>query len=334
MVLDANKMLIVDLYAGSYNQTKTGHELFNLNRNAIDESYYGYCPPSDRIVITKLGANSIGNYVDEILVVYVAKKNKSVDREIIAFCLNARLFRSGQPGEALSRSFIDNDGNEKIASYSIQSDNLYDLSLRLNKFEIRINDYSNKMFRGQRVYGGTYPILDEKIIKYINSILENNELLDNDNNDVQEEIQHAELASLNDIKNSANMPLSIVNGSQGKLISKDSRISKSALNEANYKCVIDPNHKTFLTKMDIPYMEGHHLIPCTVSNSVYFMDKYKSNIDCIENIVSLCPNCHRELHYGEWNSKSEKIKLLYKKYQHKLFGIGINLTEDELLGLY
>ena len=63
----------------------------------------------------------------------------------------------------------------------------------------------------------------------------------------------------------------------------------------------------------------------------------KGNLDKaggIENIVSICPNCHREIHYGEWKSKSEKIKLLFRKQQDKLKQIGILITEDELLKLY
>ncbi|HEY5588200.1 MAG TPA: HNH endonuclease, partial [Candidatus Paceibacterota bacterium] len=279
------------------------------------------------------GANRGDNYIDEILVVYVAKKQNSNDREIIAFCLNARVFRTGQSGEELCRNFRD-DGNEKIASYSIQSNNLCDLRERLNKFEIRIKEYNTYMFRMQRVYDRTYPELDTKIITYIESIIGNKDTLDNDNNEEQEEIQNAEVASLVDIKNSGNKPLTIVDSTHGKIISKDSRISKSALIDANYKCVVDPNHTTFLTKHHVPYMEGHHLIPCTVSNSQNFMERFNKNIDCFENIVCLCPSCHRELHYGELGPKSEKIKLIYKKYQLKLDEAGLLITEEELLELY
>jgi len=334
MELKAKRMVIVDLYAGRYHQTKKGHELFNLNRNAIDDNYYGYCPPGDGIVIKKLGAKNADSFIEGILVVYVAKKLNSNDREIIAFCMNATVFSSWQSGDELCRNFIDNDGNEKIASYSIKSNNLYDLRERLNKFEIKIKDYNNYMFRMQRVYGETYPKLDKKIIAYIETILGTNDTLDNDNNEEQEEIQNAEVASLVDIKNSANKPLTIVESAHGRLISKDSRISKSALNDANYKCVVDPKHTTFITKQHVPYMEGHHLIPCTVTNSELFMEKFNKNIDCFENIVCLCPNCHRELHYGEWTCKSEKIKLLFDKYRLELTKVGINITEDDLLGLY
>jgi len=45
-------------------------------------------------------------------------------------------------------------------------------------------------------------------------------------------------------------------------------------------------------------MEGHHLIPLTVKNSLFFKQKYNINLDCTQNLVSLCPNCHQSIHYG------------------------------------
>jgi len=332
--LYSKKMIVVDLYAGSYNEKNIGHELFNLIKDPIDGNFYGYCPPRNGVAITKFGASNKDEYIDDVLVVYVSKKIKSNNREIVAFCLNARIFKTGQSGEGLSRNFIDKDGKEVISTYSIKSDNLYNLKNRFNKFEIKINDYSNKMFRKQRFYGGTYPKLDQKIINYILSVLENKVFLDNDDNEEQEEIQISEPASSEVIQNSSDKPLNIENGNQGKIILKDSRISKSALIDAKYTCTINAAHKTFITKHKMPYMEGHHLIPCTVLNSEYFMKKFNKNIDCFENIVSVCPNCHREIHYGEWNSKSEKIRIIFRKQQQKLKQVGILITEAELLNLY
>lgn len=165
------------------------------------------------------------------------------------------------------------------------------------------------MFRKQRVYGGKYPELDKEILSYLTTLLTNEILLDNDND--QNEIQNSEPANLIETQRSCIRPLAIVNCSQGKIIAKDSRIAKAALLAADFKCIIDPQHKTYLTKRKVQYMEGHHLIPCTVANSEHFYGRFSKNIDCFENIVSLCPNCHRELHFGEWKAKSEKIKLLF-----------------------
>jgi 5-methylcytosine-specific restriction protein A len=331
---EAKNLLVVDLNSGSYIETKIGHELYNLIQNPVDGYFYGYCPRNDGVEITHFGANPNDEYINGILVVYVSKKKNSSNREIIAFCLNTTVFKKPQSEIRLNRIFRDTDEVEKTATYSVRSDNLLDLRNRSNKFEIDINDYSTQMFRQQRFYGGKYPELDKKIIAYIESILENKELLDDDDCDEQEEIQKAEPATKNEIQSSADRPLNIVKSNQGKVISKDSRIAKSALEDANFSCAIDPTHKTFLTTRQIQYMEGHHLIPCTVENSEAIKDKFKKNIDCFENIVCICPTCHREVHFGNWDSKAEKIKLMYKKQREKLEVVGISITEEELLKLY
>ena len=76
-------------------------------------------------------------------------------------------------------------------------------------------------------------------------------------------------------------------------VSKSARVSKYALRKAGYKCEADKCHATFNTAKGVQYMEGHHLIPCTTSNAVAFYEKFSVNIDCPENIVCLCPTCHR-----------------------------------------
>lgn len=331
--INANKMLVVDLYSGRYTKKYIGHEKFNLERNTVDDNFYGYCPPWGNIAIDKLGAKSTAEYIDNVTVVYVRKKDGSNNREIIAFCLNARVFKYPQSGVELMR-FIKEEGEIKEATYSIKSDKMYDLSNRFNKFEIKIKDYNNYMFRRQRFYGGTYPELDEKIILYLKKLLESSEFLDNDGSEEQEEIQISEPASSQEIQNSAEKPLSIVNGNHGKIISKNSRVAKSALIAAKYTCAIDSAHKTFMTKNGVPYMEGHHLIPCTVRISEKIWKKFNKNIDCYENIVCLCPNCHREVHYGEWGCKSEKVRIMLKRQEEKLKSIGVLITEEELLSIY
>ncbi|EHK9054906.1 HNH endonuclease [Vibrio vulnificus] len=36
-----------------------------------------------------------------------------------------------------------------------------------------------------------------------------------------------------------------------------------------------------------PYLEVHHIIPLS-----------QGGLDILENVISLCPNCHREIHFG------------------------------------
>ncbi len=79
---------------------------------------------------------------------------------------------------------------------------------------------------------------------------------------------------------------------------------------SDYKCEINPNHKTFTaetTKM--PYVEAHHFIP------IKFQGIIKEPLDNLHNIVSLCPNCHRGIHHAVIDHKLDLIEKIYKKRQ-------------------
>lgn len=332
-VINANKLLVIDLYSGKYIEQHVGYEILNLIKNSIDDKFYGYCPPGCDIGIKKLGAKTNEQYVDNITVVYVRKEVNSNNREIIAFCLAARVFKQPQVDKRLNRQILD-DNNVKTAPYFIMSDNLFDLGTHTKKFKIKIEEHKVRMFRRQRFFGGTYHELDKRIISYLENILKTKELFDIDDSKEQEIIQISEPASSQEIKDASMKGLYIVNGTHGPIISKDNRITKSVLIASKYKCAVNSMHETFITPKGVPFMEGHHLIPCTVINSKYFMERFKRNIDCFENIVCLCPNCHREIHYGEWKSKSKQIKALFKKQKNKLMDIGIDITEYELLNFY
>jgi len=173
---NAKKMIVVDLDNGSYLEEQTGHEIFNLEKNPVDGKYYGYCPPRPNCGITiKNFDKTAKDFIDDILVVYVKKEKDSINREIIAFCPNARAYRKPKTETKLKRIINDKTGEKKEAPYSFESDILYDLKDYPDKYKIRTNKYSDQMFHMQRFYGGTYPELDKEIIKYIEKYLETNE---------------------------------------------------------------------------------------------------------------------------------------------------------------
>lgn len=79
-------------------------------------------------------------------------------------------------------------------------------------------------------------------------------------------------------------------------------------------------------------MEGHHFIPCTVDNS----KKYESTtkLDREENIVCLCPICHRAIHYGDEATKKQRLEQLLSIQKEQLSTMGIDLSLEELFALY
>ncbi len=102
--------------------------------------------------------------------------------------------------------------------------------------------------------------------------------------------------------------------------------SKAAIILSGYKCDVDIEHGSFIAKNGKQYMEAHHLIP--MSAQEYF----ENSLDVAANIVSLCPVCHRKLHYGK-DIEIELNQLFY--YRNNLLKqSGIEISFDELKKLY
>lgn len=77
---------------------------------------------------------------------------------------------------------------------------------------------------------------------------------------------------------------------------------------SGYKCEYDETHELFISRATSkPYLESHHLIPMSI--------QVISNIplDTINNIFSLCPRCHRAIHYAEKKLSRDIIKILVSK---------------------
>lgn len=324
--------IVVDLGSGGYVANKKGHECFNTEANAIDGRYYGYCPPWDNINIRNLGASVKDQYVDGVVVIYTTRCHDSSDREVVAFTDSARVYSEPQKDEILDRTIFD-EGKKVHCTYSIESDNLFDLSKCSNKFVIQIRKYNVYMFRRQRFYKGTYPDLDKELIDYLDTFLNGGPL--DDDFDFQEEIQNTTITYKTGNQSDASQEKpTYSNSSKGKVVNKSQRVSKLSLMNAQFECAYDNTHLTFLTAKGYPYMEGHHLIPCTASNADRYWRLKKRNIDCVENVICLCPTCHRKIHFGSKPEQEQIIRSLYYKQEQSLKKVKLDIGLEELLMLY
>lgn len=118
-----------------------------------------------------------------------------------------------------------------------------------------------------------------------------------------------------------------------KRYSKNPLLGKIAVQRAMYLCENDKEHPTFTSAVTKkPFMEAHHLIPIYLVDDMW--EKFMVNIDCRENIVSLCPNCHRQIHYATTGEKTALIEKIYQQKEQELETIGICITLDELKIFY
>lgn len=330
--LSSKPFVVIDMGSGSFCLDNEGHEKYNEVRNEITGRYYGYCPPHGGLNIKELGAKSTEDHIDGVLVIYVKKKENSSDRIITSYIENATVYADFQIDKKLKR-FAKTHGEKKHCGYCIESDDLTRISdiPGSKQFTIHIADYSTHMFRMQRFYKGKYPDLDSQIIEYLENL--STEDVERDDIDFQGSLQEDEnITKAN--KYSHKEEPQYTDGRNGRQVAKKAAVSKAALQEATYLCCGNPSHASFKNKIGNPYMEGHHLIPCTATNSSYYWDKYGVNIDCVENIVCLCPTCHRQIHYGAPDVKLELLKDLFEKHKARLKSIGIDIDFKTLRALY
>lgn len=78
---------------------------------------------------------------------------------------------------------------------------------------------------------------------------------------------------------------------------RDAFVAEYAKRKANGYCQLCEEPAPFSNKEGAPYLECHHIEWIS-----------KGGSDTINNIVALCPNCHRKMHV--WNLESDREKLL------------------------
>ena len=109
---------------------------------------------------------------------------------------------------------------------------------------------------------------------------------------------------------------------------RDRVVVEQVLKADMWQCEIDAAHKTFVArKNDQPYLEGHHLIPLSKQ------DQFEKSLDVYANIIGLCPNCHRQLHFGKQTEIRDILKPIYTTRADRFHNSGITLSKDEFLAL-
>ena len=321
--------IVVDLNSGRYvKQHAVGHERYNLEPNPVDGLYYGYCPPFGGIGIERLGAKKQDLSVGGVMVIYTRKIGKGPDREVIAFTDRATVFRNEQSGKGMGRQIVIN-GKTVDCGYHIVSENLYNLERDSERFQIRCADYNTYMFRKQRVYSGTYPSLDKRLVVWLKEYLLR---MNQDDSLYQEQLEDSISVSSPDFS-SVREP-EFLSSTTGRVVKKNPSVSRKAVAASGFKCAYDPTHRTFLRASGLPYMEGHHLIPCTAGNAEKYWKLFGRNIDCVENIVALCPTCHRRIHFGSEVERAGIIEKLYHVQSDTLKSVGLEISLEELKNLY
>ncbi|MGX2944203.1 HNH endonuclease [Enterococcus alishanensis] len=147
---------------------------------------------------------------------------------------------------------------------------------------------------------------------------------------ISDEILNNELSQLSklqeqkpntNLKSPKKKPNKSVQTPKGNAYLRDINEAIQAKKNSNWQCEMDSSHTTFISETDkMPFVEAHHLIPMSVQ------DSYIYSLDFADNIVSLCPNCHRLVHHSTSEIRKKALEKLFKtrKDKYKIHGIGID----------
>jgi len=110
---------------------------------------------------------------------------------------------------------------------------------------------------------------------------------------------------------------------------RDVALARKCIENTGFKCQHDVSHKSFISAVTgEQYMEVHHLIPISQT------PEFEHSLDVEANLIVLCPNCHRAIHYGSENIKLELLNHFFDARKEKLEQSGIPVDIENLKRFY
>ncbi len=97
--------------------------------------------------------------------------------------------------------------------------------------------------------------------------------------------------------------------SGGLILQRDPRLALVRFKAVKYRCEADPTHMLFTARATgFPFLEAHHLLP------LKYQRHFPSSLDMQENIVALCPHCHRLIHHATVDQTRPLLDALFERH--------------------
>jgi 5-methylcytosine-specific restriction protein A len=110
---------------------------------------------------------------------------------------------------------------------------------------------------------------------------------------------------------------------------RDPAVAAFAIHTAGHRCELEKDHGTFTSRRTKhPFVEAHHLVPMQLQNN------FEVSLDVPENIVALCPGCHRKLHHGRFGDYKKSLQKLFLTRESQLAVRGITMNSIALNNIY
>ncbi|HOR59750.1 MAG TPA: HNH endonuclease [Bacteroidales bacterium] len=257
----------------------------------------------------------------------LVKAFKDFSRVLTVIKNNISLFIVEQNTISINPTFDDYFYNNFVTKFDFDA---------LHEQLLRDVDYSYFLYNYQ---GFEINLIDEpsyRVSTHKSADLQLDEDTDKKEKEYQEKVDKVKESNVNDdVANDAYKvaPVVAIKTQVAMKFERNPLLGKLAIKNAYYTCEYNRQHKTFTSQStQKPYMEAHHLIPIVFQKAMW--DKYHINIDCVENLVSLCPTCHKAFHYGTVDVKREYVEMLFKQIEHKYKAIGFDISLVEIKRCY
>jgi 5-methylcytosine-specific restriction enzyme A len=120
-----------------------------------------------------------------------------------------------------------------------------------------------------------------------------------------------------------------VNGKQAGKYKRNPEMAAIAIQAASHQCEVEPTHETFTSrKTKKPFVEAHHLIPMQCQS------EFEVSLDVPENIVALCPGCHRKFHHARFGELKPSLTKLFSARCNALSTRSIGIELEKLNKVY
>lgn len=258
---------------------------------------------------------------------------KSSSRIISLIRNNINLFNITSSDISINPDFDDYFNHNFMQKYDMEE---------LNEILLRDVDYSYFLYNIQEFDINLIDVPQKETSTEENIAIQEKEIIESEESDEEKDDNY--IAKIDNI-NEFNVNPDVANGvskiapaqynelSISKKYRRNPLLGRIAIQNAYYACENNHEHATFKSaKTQKNFMEAHHLVPVKYQQQIW--QKYNINVDCVENIISLCPTCHRAFHNGTKEVKAQLIENIYRQIAPRYNSIGFGITLDEVKKLY
>lgn len=154
---------------GLYNNSNIGFEIHNFKKEC-DNKYYGYVEVKGSINIEKIGSNSDGAFIDNVLVVWVSTNPKKGGQYIVGWYKDAIIYRDAKkiPANVKANRTITNANTD---TYNIETEK----AVLIQPISKRNVFPPIEGFGQSNIWYGTSE-LNENVVKWISTYEKNNNI--------------------------------------------------------------------------------------------------------------------------------------------------------------